>query len=65
MREDGGGVNSVGIPPVRKLLPPSPANPTLFGMTVLQLVFFIHSIFEEQQLLVRIGVLLVVTREKN
>lgn len=67
MREHGGGqgVNSVGIPPVRKLLPPSPADPTLFGMTVLQFVFFIHSIFEEQQLLVRIGVLLVVTREKN
>lgn len=34
-----GGVNSVGIPPVRKLLPPSPADPTLFGMTVLQFFY--------------------------
>lgn len=46
-REDGrmGGVNSVGIPPVRKLLPPSPADPTLFGMTVLQVLVFLFILF--------------------
>lgn len=68
------GVNSVGIPPVRKLLPPSPADPAVFGTTVLQVLccrfFFLpikknnYSIFTEPQLLVRIGVLLVGKKKK-
>lgn len=42
-REDGGGgVNSVGMLPVRKLLPPSPADPTVFGMAVLQVFLFFN-----------------------
>lgn len=42
VRIKGDGVNSVGIPPVRMPLPPSPAEPAVFGITVLQIFDFTY-----------------------